>query len=228
MAIQSNWIVFLFFGLAGLLLVGLIIFLVFYFSRSSKNTEVRDRTTPLSEIIQNGDTTTAVKEVVKEISHTRLVTFGRANKDDKFAIQFGDEWISDPSQLSFVQRNRLEKNLEEAQKWLGVEQKSAPIPITKSNDYPGADVVPPLVPAKTTEKHKQPMSIVEQVDEKLQELLEGSPLASKNIRLTELPNKGVTVCVGNEYYDGINAVPDEEVKRIIRQAVKKWEESSEV
>jgi len=69
---------------------------------------------------------------------------------------------------------------------------------------------------------------VEQVDEVLQDLLESSLLKGRNIRLTELPNKGVTVWVGNEYYDGINAVPDEDVKRIIRQAVKKWEESSGV
>lgn len=228
MAIQSNLIVFLFFGLAGLLLAGLLVFLVVYFSRLSKSTEVSDRTTPLSETIQNGDETTSVKEVVNEISYTRLVTLGRANKDDKFAIQFGDEWVSDPNQLSFVQRNRLDKNLEEAQKWLDKDQKSSPTPITKSKDYHSADVFPPLVPAKTAEKHKQPISIVEQVDEKLQQLLEDSFMVGKNIRLTEMPNKGVTVWVGNEYYDGIDAVPDEDVKQIIRQAVKKWEESSEV
>jgi len=91
-----------------------------------------------------------------------------------------------------------------------------------------SEIVPPLVPPVTVEKHKRQMSIVEQVDEILQELLESSTLRGKNIRLTEMPNKGVTVWVGNEYYDGINAVPDEEVKRIIRQAVKKWEESTGV
>jgi hypothetical protein len=95
-------------------------------------------------------------------------------------------------------------------------------------DVDSTDVVPPLVPPKTAEKHKRQLSIVEQVDEVLQELLESSLLKGRNIRLTELPNKGVTVWVGNEYYDGINAVPDEDVKRIIRQAVKKWEESSGV
>lgn len=228
MAIQSNLIVIVFFVMAGLLLAGLIGFLVFYFSRSTKKTEVQDRTTPLSEVIQKDSNLSPEKEIVKEISHTRLVTLGRSIKDDKFAVLFGDEWIRDASQLSFVQRNRLEKNLQEAQNWLGVESKKESVPTPKVKEVDSTDVVPPLVPPKTAEKHKRQLSIVEQVDEVLQDLLASSPLKGKNIRLTELPNKGVTVWVGNEYYDGINAVPDEDVKRIIRQAVKKWEESSGV
>ncbi|PKO07938.1 MAG: hypothetical protein CVU40_18020 [Chloroflexi bacterium HGW-Chloroflexi-2] len=228
MAIQSNLIVIVFFVLAGLLLAGLIVFLVIYFSRSTKKTEVRDRTTPLSEVIPKDPIISTEKEAVKEISHTRLVTLGRSIKDDQFAVLFGDEWIEDASQLSFVQRNRLEKNLQEAQNWLGVETKKESIPAPKVKDVDSTDVVPPLVPTKTAEKHKRQLSIVEQVDEVLQDLLESSLLKGRNIRLTELPNKGVTVWVGNEYYDGINAVPDEDVKRIIRQAVKKWEESSGV
>jgi hypothetical protein len=228
MAIQSNLIVIVFFVLAGLLLAGLIVFLVIYFSRSTKKTEVRDRTTPLSEVNQKDPIISTEKETVKEISHTRLVTLGRSIKDDKFAVLFGDEWIGDASQLSFVQRNRLEKNLQEAQNWLGVETKKESIPAPKVKHVDSTDVVPSLVPPKTAEKHKQQLSIVEQVDEVLQELLDSSLLKGRNIRLTELPNKGVTVWVGNEYYDGIDAVPDEDVKRIIRQAVKKWEESSGV
>jgi hypothetical protein len=228
MAIRSDLIVIVFFVLAGLLLAGLIVLLVIYFSRSTKKTEVRDRTTPLSEVNQKDPIISTEKETVKEISHTRLVTLGRSIKDDKFAVLFGDEWIGDASQLSFVQRNRLEKNLQEAQNWLGVETKKESIPAPKVKHVDSTDVVPSLVPPKTAEKHKQQLSIVEQVDEVLQELLDSSLLNGRNIRLTELPNKGVTVWVGNEYYDGINAVPDEDVKRIIRQAVKKWEESSGV
>lgn len=226
MAIQSNLIVIVFFVMAGLLLAGLIVFLVIYFSRTTKKTEVRDRTTPLSEVIQKDPNTTDEKEVVKEISHTRLVTLGRSIKDDQFAVLFGDEWIGEASQLSFVQRNRLEKNLEEAQKWLGIEIQKEPLPTPKVKEVDSGEVVAPLVTPKTAEKHKRQLSIVEQVDEVLQELLESSQLKGRNIRLTEMPNKGVTVWVGNEYYDGINAVPDEDVKQIIRQAVKKWEESA--
>ncbi len=228
MAIQSNLVVIIFFVLAGLLLAGLIVFLVIYFSRSTKKEEVRDRTTPLSEVIQKDPIIPTEKETIKEISHTRLVTLGRSIKENQFAVLFGDEWIGDANQLNLVQRNRLEKNLEEAQNWLGVETKKESVAPPKGKEEDSADVVPPLVPPKTVEKHKRQLSIVEQVDEVLQELLEGSALKGKNIRLTELPNKGVTVWVGNEYFDSIDAVYDEDVKQIIRQAVKKWEELSGV
>lgn len=225
MAIQSNLVVFLFFGLAGLLLLGLVIFLGFYFSRSDNKKKVKsDRTTPLSELSTSVPESGENNVIPSGPEHTRLVSFGRMTKDDRFAVRFDEEWINEPSQLSFVQRNRLEKNIQEAVKWLGSvnnasEEKSTSVKTSFSDS-----LVPPLVAEKVVEKHKRQMSIVEQVDEILQDLLVNSQLVEKNIRLTEMPNKGVIVWVGNDYYEGINAVPDEEVKRIIRLSVKKWEE----
>jgi hypothetical protein len=226
MAIQSNWIVFLFFGFAGLLLMGLIIGLVVYFSRSDKKKVTRDHTTPISELVK--ETTDAEQEriIAESPDCTHLVSFGRMVKDDLFAVRFDNGWISDPTKLSFVQKNRLEKNIKEAMQWLGTEVDSqkagTQIPKISSSDAG----LPPVVPEKIVEKHKRQMSIVEQVDEILQDLLLSSPLAEKNIRLTEMANKGVIVWVGTEKFEGINAVPDEEVKKIIRQAVKKWEETA--
>ncbi len=223
MAIQSNVIVYLFFGLAGLLLLGLIIFLAFYFSKSDKKKVTSDRTRPLVEIT---DPDMAVKEEQQNPGPpeaTRLVSFGRMNQEDRFAVRFEGEWISQPSQLSLIERDRLTKNIKEAAEWLGAENSQAVRETSFSPSFSGS-VVPPLVPEKVVEKHKRQMSIVEQVDDVLQDLLTSSSFSDKNIRLTESPNKGVVVWVGNEYYEGINAVPDEEVKRIIRQAVKKWED----
>ena len=226
MAIQSNLIVFIFIGLAGLLLLGLIIFLAFYFSRSDKRGDVQKHTKPLVEMKVEDAEVVVGEEKIKGPDITRLVTFGRLVSDDRFAVRFEDEWINDPAKLSFVQKNRLEKNLAEAQRWLGiVANQGEEVPNKAGKSFAGA-VVPPYVPEKVIEKHKRQMSIVEQVDDILQELLESSPMAETQIRLTEMPNKGVIVWVGNEYYEGINAVPDEDVKRIIRQAVKKWEEVS--
>ena len=225
MAIQSGLFIFIFM-LAGLILLGLIIFLVLYFSRSSKKKAGSDKTTPISEV-KNKDTNVGPEEeVVEDISFTKLVTMGRALKNDQFAILFGDEWIEEASQLTFMQRNRLEKNLVEAQEWLGGEVRTTPVaPAKIKNDEP-IEVVAPLAPLKNAEKHQRQKSIVEQVDEVLQDLLESSPLPGKNIRLTEMPDKGVIVWVENENFDGIDSVPDEEVKQMIKQAVKKWEKSS--
>ena len=66
-------------------------------------------------------------------------------------------------------------------------------------------------------------SIAEQIDEILQEMLENSPLRTRAIRLMELPNKGMVVMVGLNQYEGIDAVPDEDVKHLLRSAVAEWE-----
>ncbi len=101
-----------------------------------------------------------------------------------------------------------------------------PVPPAKIKEDAPAAVVAPLAPLKNPEKHQRQKSIVEQVDEILQDLLESNPIQGKNIRLMEMPDKGVIVWVENENFDGIDAVPDEEVKQMIKQAVKQWEKSS--
>jgi len=69
-----------------------------------------------------------------------------------------------------------------------------------------------------------PRSIAVQIDEILQEMLEKSPLASRGIRLLELPNKGMVVMVGLNQYEGVEAVPEEEIRQVIRAAVAEWEQ----
>jgi hypothetical protein len=65
-------------------------------------------------------------------------------------------------------------------------------------------------------------SLAEQVDEILQEKLLASPLREKKIRLVDLPGGGLVVMVGLEKYDGIDAVPDEQVRAVLREAVDEW------
>ena len=76
------------------------------------------------------------------------------------------------------------------------------------------DLRPPEPPSR---------SIAAQVDEILQEMLHDSPYASRLIRLIELPSKGLVVMVGQEEYEGVEAVPDEDIRRLIRLAVAEWE-----
>jgi hypothetical protein len=64
---------------------------------------------------------------------------------------------------------------------------------------------------------------VAQIDEILQERLAGTPLAVRGIRLQEAPDGGVIVLVGLQRFEGIDAVPDSEIKAAIRQAVAEWE-----
>jgi len=68
-----------------------------------------------------------------------------------------------------------------------------------------------------------PRSIAAQIDEILQEMLVDSPLNASAIRLLELPGKGMVVMVGLDQYDGVDAVPDVEIRNLIRKAVAEWE-----
>jgi hypothetical protein len=66
-------------------------------------------------------------------------------------------------------------------------------------------------------------SIAAQIDEILQDKLANSPLKSRGIRLLELPQKGMVVMIGLDQYDGVNAVPDDEIRTLLRACVEEWE-----
>lgn len=66
-------------------------------------------------------------------------------------------------------------------------------------------------------------SIAAQIDEILQEKLENSPLKNRAIRLLELPGRGMVVMVGLNQYEGVDAVPDPEIRNLLRECVAEWE-----
>jgi hypothetical protein len=77
--------------------------------------------------------------------------------------------------------------------------------------------------AEVQTPHAPPRSIAAQVDEILQEMLKNSPLADRAIRLMELPQKGMVVMIGLNQFDGVEAVPEEDIRQILRAAVAEWE-----
>lgn len=88
------------------------------------------------------------------------------------------------------------------------------------------DIVTRAVRADVPASASTPMSIAAQVDEILQEMLEGTPLHDRGIRLMELPGKGLVVMVGLEHFDGVGSVPDPEVRAAIQAAAAEWERRS--
>jgi hypothetical protein len=80
-------------------------------------------------------------------------------------------------------------------------------------------VAPAAAPAVA---HK---SIVMQIEDILQDMLAGNPLEIRGIHLTEDPTRGVIVSVSGERFEGIDAVPDPEIRGMIRAAVVQWENS---
>jgi hypothetical protein len=69
-------------------------------------------------------------------------------------------------------------------------------------------------------------SLAEQVDEILQEKIAANPDETPPIRLVDSVLGGLVVEVGTDRYEGIDAVPDEGIRQVIREAVREWEKRS--
>jgi hypothetical protein len=72
-----------------------------------------------------------------------------------------------------------------------------------------------------------PRSIVEQVDDIVQEKLAAHPGPIPTIKLKEDPYEGVIVWVNQTKYIGIESVTDPDVRAIIRSAAVEWEHRTE-
>jgi len=86
---------------------------------------------------------------------------------------------------------------------------------------------PPASRASTIAKEDRPISpansIVSQIDAILQERLTGTNLEERGVFLAQSPEGGVIVFVGLTRYNGIDDVPDAEIKAAIRAAIAEWE-----
>jgi hypothetical protein len=94
---------------------------------------------------------------------------------------------------------------------------SAPVP------RPVVRSKPPVVGKEELVAPLAAKSIVMQIEDILQDMIAGTPLATRGLHLTEDPVRGVIVQLGLQFFEGIDAVTDPEAKAAIRAAVKEWE-----
>jgi hypothetical protein len=107
-------------------------------------------------------------------------------------------------------------------------------PILEGKPGPISQTIsPPVVPSAPARPAGAPaakpegfagLSMIEQIDLILQDKIAGTPLGGKMIYLTESSGGGVLVNVGNMRYEGINEVPDPEIKAALREAIAEWEQ----
>jgi hypothetical protein len=185
-------------------------------------------------------------------SRGNLIETARIMQDRKTGsplLEVNGKTIQDPSDLSPNQRQQLTAQVQTLLNWLKPSQvdmpglpAEAPIPPGAAQTTSAAPVVLPETPPVVTKMGpidllarsispearpvtRGPQSIVAQIDEILQSKLADSPLAERGIRLMEMPTKGLVVMVGLQQYEEVDAVPDPEIRALIRQSVDEWEKS---
>ena len=171
------------------------------------------------------------------------------NEDGSYVLDLDGRRVNSTS-LSAEQRRRLVDVLTIVRPWL--EGRSAPAPAPKPSAPPppaepstlddrlnaiGSPAPQPASPpARRTAQPPRPStiakedrpaapanSIVSQIDEILQERLAGTPLEERGVFLSQSPEGGVVVFVGLTRYNGLDDVPDPEIKAAIRAAISEWE-----
>lgn len=95
----------------------------------------------------------------------------------------------------------------------------------KASARPAAQKVDPTRPVEDPKAPPGSKSIVMQIEDILQDMIAGTALDGRDIHVSEDPVRGVIVMVGPDQYEGIEAVPDHEVKAAIQAAVAAWEQS---
>jgi hypothetical protein len=151
-----------------------------------------------------------------------------------------------PLALYPEQRKRLIEMLNVMRPWLENKPVSMPAPATPplppSQPMPTpanyaaspSQSVPPVpapvqkpTPASASKKDEAPAaapaSMVGQINAILQARIANTKLATIGVTMIESPSGGVFVYVGLNKFEGIDAVPDEEVKAAIRAAIAEWE-----
>jgi hypothetical protein len=162
---------------------------------------------------------------------TSLLDVSR-DKAGEFCVKLEGQRI-EPAAINPEQRKRIIAVLTHIRPWLEPGATSAPQPVRAEpvrSPAPAAEVrasqptktSPP--PGKTEEEAAAaPGSIVAQIDLILQAQIAGTPLMEKGIRLQESPEGGVLVWVGMMKFEGIEDVPDDQIKTVIREAITAWE-----
>lgn len=138
--------------------------------------------------------------------------------------------------MSPEQRRKLVNLVIELRPWLDASQIPAPMPRVQPTPQPVRPASRPSLFAPIAIKTEKPAeaekpkvnlkSIVEQIDDVLQAKLPATIYKDQDIHLLDAPGGAVLVQIDDEKFDGIDAVSDPEIKRLIRQAISDWEKGS--
>lgn len=138
-------------------------------------------------------------------------------------LQAWQEWSGQYSPLQNEPQNAVPPLPVEAQS--KAEPAAARQPVSALQFMPSeltSEEIPEVVPAAA-----KPLTIFEQIDEILKEVVAASPEKNRGIRLVDNGHNGVIVWVGMEKFNGVDEVPYPEVQALIHTAVERWEAQAE-
>lgn len=137
----------------------------------------------------------------------------------------GDDTLLYGFQGKYVTKQELPEDLIALLKPSEKEPHTQPEPPTvESQEEPEPEVVSS---EEVEEAEVKPLSLINEIDEILQEKLSKSHLSEKGIKLTENHKKEITIWVGLKSYASIEEVPDPEIQNLIKESVKDWEDRKE-
>ena len=161
-----------------------------------------------------------------------LLTVLREPLNNQLIIKLGDKMYAGAAQMKGEAKEDLQKLMLELGSWMGINTNSSTDDLRKEMQPPVPERrADPKVAINKADQNipgvaKAPLSIVEQINDIIQEMLPNSSAANHGVRLVEDPVAGVVVWVDLDRYIGIDAVKDQDVLSLIRSAVKQWEQSA--
>lgn len=171
----------------------------------------------------------------------REMSFWREGEQGHVVVEIDGASYRRGDELDADQQNRLTSLLADLQSWLPDSLESPESPLPSQVEAPQMVFEEPAEEAQrtslnpfhiftrslgTSEKtgaNDPAKSIVEQIDDILQENLQGTHLEERGIKLQEGPDRGMVIEVGLNKYSDIDSIPDEAVRQIIRVSIAEWE-----
>jgi hypothetical protein len=160
-------------------------------------------------------------------------------RNNKVWLAMDGTRLNDKAALQPGQYQRLLNLVIDLRPWLETARPAAPTPAVAQQPLRAAAPAPVVAqpPVQVGKKNGASVdeaappapvldSIIQQIDKVLQAKLETSPFKERGIQLVEGPGGIVIVKDGINRYEGVDGIPDPEIKNLIRQAVADWEKGS--
>lgn len=187
--------------------------------------------TPLSKSLIKKENKTAEDDLPPESSDTVPPDMGKPSPDSRLILQIWKEEGKPPvyeQDGSFYEKEQLPRDLLNVitiTEEIPEQQVTPPSPVLDSK--PASVDLPEVEVEIEDEEEVKMLSVVDEVNDILQKKLIGSPLAGKGIHLMENHNNEIRFWVGLNSYNDVEDIPDQEVRTIIDESVKEWEQNRE-